>query len=164
MAIRKPAHTTKPPRGVIPRATPQPPRAGPGPGDVLRRIVRQAAMTVGAAQAFIALRDSNDPATLAIAATHGREAEELPGRRFSLDEGLAGRVVAENTPLVLGGGRRFARDEIGTLTPVRAAAAVPLRAGGRVRGALAVASTQPGRDFDEHDLELLDGLAALAAT
>src|SRR4051794_2139041 len=83
-----------------------------GPRDVLRRVVQQACLTVGADQAFVALRDAREPSQLVVAAAYGGDAEELAGRRFTTDEGLAGRVVAEGTPLLLGPGR-FAREQAG---------------------------------------------------
>src|SRR4051794_15499183 len=131
-----------------------------GPRDVLRRVVRQAALTLGADHAFVALRDARDPETLVVAAAYGGDPEELAGRRFGLDEGLAGRVVAEEESLVLGPGR-FTREE--TSVTVRAGAAAPVSAGGRVRGALAVASSDPQREFTQADLEILEGLADLTA-
>src|SRR4051794_7048462 len=131
-----------------------------GPRDVLRRVVRQAALTLGADQAFVALRDARDPDTLVVAAAYGGDAEELAGRRFGLEEGLAGRVVTEGHALVLGPGR-FTREE--RSATVRAGAAAPVSAGGRVRGAIAVASSDPQREFTEADLEILDGLADLTA-
>src|SRR5579875_2278386 len=76
-------------------------------------------------------------------------------RRLRRDQGLAGRVVASGRPVTVSRGEAFP-DVAGPR--VHAAVAVPLRAGGRVIGAIEVVSRRP-REFEQREVRLLETFA-----
>jgi len=77
----------------------------------------------------------------------------LPGRRLRVGEGLVGRSIALARPLVASEG------EIGPALPAAGSeAALPLHSRGRVLGALALESDQPGT-FDGAAVAIMEALA-----
>jgi sigma-B regulation protein RsbU (phosphoserine phosphatase) len=76
-------------------------------------------------------------------------------RRLRRDQGLAGRVVASGRPVTVSRVEAFP-DVAGPR--VHAAVAVPLRAGGRVIGAIEVVSRRP-REFEPREVRLLETFA-----
>jgi HD-GYP domain-containing protein (c-di-GMP phosphodiesterase class II) len=101
----------------------------------LDRLARQAAEILGADASRIFVRDPTGPGTTIVAAAHGEDEQQV-GRRM--------RASAE---------RAHRRD----------VAAVKLRWGGAVRGALAVRTRGRGRRFSRREVELLEDLGEIAS-
>ncbi len=101
---------------------------------------------------------------LIAAAAAGLEEEVRQGVRIPVGRGFAGRIAAEQRPVVL-----HRVDHTTVLNPIlmdkgiRALAGVPLIAGGRVIGVMHVGSMSP-RQFTELDIEILQLAAERAAT
>jgi HD-GYP domain-containing protein (c-di-GMP phosphodiesterase class II) len=104
-------------------------------GIALDRLARQASEILGADASRIFVRDPAGPGTTIVAAAHGED-EQHVGRRM--------RTSAEHTDR-------------------RGVAAVKLRWGGAVRGALAVRTRGRVRPFSAHELELLETLGEIAS-
>ena len=129
---------------------------------VLDRVARQTSRVVGAERACILVCDAQDPLAAIVVAGAGLD-DDLIGRRFGRDEGLAGRVLATGEPV-------FARHYTELSWPMgeksaktaRAEAAVPIRWGGEVRGVLSAITMTPHR-FRRRDVDVLAELADLAA-
>jgi HD-GYP domain-containing protein (c-di-GMP phosphodiesterase class II) len=101
----------------------------------LDRLARQASELLGADASRIFVRDPTGPGMTIVAAAHGED-EQHVGRRM--------RATAERPDR-------------------RGVAAVQLRWGGAVRGALAVRTRARGRRFSAHDVELLETLGEIAS-
>ena len=82
---------------------------------------------------------------------------ELRGQLLPVDHSLAGWVVAHDTPLLSSDmnadPRSFRIPEV--LATLRSAAIVPLRSAGVVIGTIHAHNRSGGRDFTDHDLQLL---------
>jgi HD-GYP domain-containing protein (c-di-GMP phosphodiesterase class II) len=102
----------------------------------LDRLARQASEIMGTDRSRIFVRDPADPARTIVAAVHGDGEEQIGMRVDRSVEGAAGGA---------------------------AAAAVELRWGGAVRGALAVGDPARTRSFSEHELEMLGTLGEIAS-
>jgi PAS domain S-box-containing protein len=132
-------------------------------GDLPELVVSWAARLVGTRDALLWLVEGEDQ-RLVVRCGTGRFSASL-GRRLRKGEGLAGEVWRTGTPLAVGdrghswpGQRRQDRGWDG----VQAALCLPLVAGGDVVGVLGVASSKPGRVFDDAEIERLRGFAELA--
>jgi diguanylate cyclase len=101
----------------------------------LDRLARQASEIMGTERSRIFVRDPADPAKTIVAAVHGDGGEQI-GTRVD----------------------RSAESETGG-----AAAAIELRWGGEVRGALAVGGPARTRSFSERELEMLQTLGEIAS-
>jgi signal transduction histidine kinase len=131
--------------------------------DVLGLVARLARELAGADLATIAV--PADEGELAIEAADGSEAERLRGVRFPVEGSVAGDVLRSGKVVVLADAADDERVSqplvgVGALGP---ALFVPLQAGGRAFGALAVANSQGGPTFREADAQLLETFAAQAA-
>ena len=112
------------------------------PSRVLVRVCEEATRLLGAENACVFLGSPRDG--VRAEATYGRPAERL-GERVKPGEGLVGRVVQREEPMLADG-----------------AAAVPLRWDGRLRGALVV-GLDGARQGSPEELELLEAFGDLAA-
>src|SRR5262245_32744865 len=128
---------------------------------VLMSLARQACEILHVEKALVVMRDEADPRTCVVMAGHGVPSDFV-GRRFGIDEGIFGAVIMSGKATVVSDYREFHRaltDEVGR--DVRAGAAVPIRLGGAVEGALSAGTVVAGRAFGARELETLSRLAEL---
>jgi GAF domain-containing protein len=131
-------------------------------GLVLERLARHTCRIAGVDWACIFVRDRRDPRLAIAAAGHGVP-WDLVGTRIGADEGAVGQVLVSGRPVVLADyrslvGGKAVEDEV-----ARPGVAVPIRMGDAVGGVLCAAIVRYERQFDEHDLDILNELADLAA-
>jgi len=135
------------------------------PRSLLEEIVKATAGVFGAAAASIALLDAATGGLLYEAAW-GAGAERIVGVRLAPGEGIAGAVVRSGAPVAIAECRthpQFAAGvAAGTGHVPHTMVAVPLRAGSRVIGVLAVLDRRDGRPFDPSDADRAEHLAVLA--
>ena len=131
--------------------------------EVLESLTRQACRMMHVERAVVVLRDESDPRMAAVVAGHGVPRDYV-GRRIGIDEGMAGRVITTGQSVMVDDYSLFPR-RIGHAAGegLRAGAAVPIRRGSVVLGALAAATTDLGRRFGPEELEALLRLAELGA-
>lgn len=133
----------------------------PDLADLLRRAVETIADRFGYQHAAIYLLDDRGEQALLREAT-GEAGAVLVARRHRIAVGsppAVGWATANNQPRVIADGTRETAAVRSELMPgARAQAVVPLRAGGRVLGALDVQSSQPS-SFSPEDLAVLQTLA-----
>jgi HD domain len=110
---------------------------------ILDRLSRQACELLQVERACIFVRDEDTLAPLPVAG-HGIP-DELSGRGLPLDDAMVVRVLSKGVPVLL-----------------NAAVGAPIEWDGEVRGAMTVATTDPGRVLAGHELERLCDLAQLA--
>jgi signal transduction histidine kinase/CheY-like chemotaxis protein len=131
----------------------------------LRLITERARHLLGADACLLALRQGATD-TFAMEAYAGTVTEALATLRFTVGEGLSGRVVATGQPIVVGDYTDEFRESpfIATIREagVRSVLAVPLKGHGTVIGVLNVQSGVPNQ-FGEDDRQLLSALADQAA-
>ena len=128
---------------------------------VLDRLASIAAQALGAEMGAILARTDARSDALTVAAVAGGEAD-LVGRRFSVDAGLAERVLSFGRPLAVRGPGELGQALQRAAPPrARAAAAAPIHFAGRPAGLLSVSTTSPGEPFAGPELELLGELAEL---
>jgi len=134
-----------------------------GPQDLLSELLERGRDILQADTAAVLLLDYSSGQLVATAAA-GLEEEVRQGVRIPLGRGFAGRIAAEQKPVILDH-----VDHTTVLNPIlwakgiRALVGVPLIAGGRVIGVLHVGSLTP-REFTSDDVELLQLAAGRAAT
>jgi diguanylate cyclase (GGDEF)-like protein len=129
-------------------------------GTLLGRICEEAS-TVVEADSAVVYRLTHD-GTLTIEAAHGLPPEHL---RYTMPagEGLAGKVLLEDRPMMTEDYGRVGRPSAGSpWNGVQASMAVPVHLGGRLRGVLSVAYWRRAR-LGGDDLETLATFAELAA-
>jgi len=130
--------------------------------EVLRTIVRRAAMLLGTPNGYIVLPTADGSRLesvvgLGLFAASG-DALTRPG------EGLSGTVWARQEPVVIDDYRAWSGAIDGPHAPtMRAAAAAPLTSGDAVTGVLGLAYTEEGRTFDTEAVALLGRFAQLAS-
>lgn len=130
---------------------------------VLDRLAKQACQIMSVERAVVFVRDRRDPLASVVIAGHGVP-DDLIGRRFGIDEGIAGQVLRSGRPVLVADYEELAvpiRHE--ATEGLRAAGSAPIRWGGAVRGALSAGTTDPLRRLGAHELELLCELADLGA-
>src|SRR5213593_4110029 len=140
--------------------------AGPNVGDLPRDHAREAlAGLAGRAcriadldRACIFLRDQLTEVSMTAVAVHGLP-EGVVGQSFGIVGGLAGRVLITGKPVIADGRSAFPRGSERT----HAAASVPIRWSGRVRGALWAASSDRQREIGGRELDALCEVAELGA-
>ena len=121
-------------------------------------------MDVGACSVWL-----EDPATGELVCRHntGPQSETVQGWRLEPGEGIAGWVTQHGQSLVLQDAQADQRHnrEVGEAINLttRSILSVPLIVKGKPIGALQVLDSEPNR-FDETDLELMESLAAVAAS
>jgi signal transduction histidine kinase len=130
--------------------------------EVLSLVARRARELASADLATIATPDDGE---LVLRVAEGEPAGRLLGMRFSADRSISGRVMGTREPLIL---EDASKDDRVHQPVVRAgdigpALFVPLAAGDRVFGTLAVANLRGGRRFTEEDLGVVRPFADQAA-
>jgi serine phosphatase RsbU (regulator of sigma subunit) len=133
------------------------------PADFLAELLTRAKAILDADTATVLVLDHASRYLVATAAS-GLEEEVLQGVRIPVGTGFAGRIAAENQPMII-----EQVDHTNVVNPVllakgiRSLAGVPLLAGGTVIGALHVGSLTT-RQFTSEDVEILKLVASQAAT
>jgi HD-GYP domain-containing protein (c-di-GMP phosphodiesterase class II) len=129
----------------------------------MERLSMHAATVLGAEIAGVLVRDRVDPATVVVAALYGADPDSV-GERYSVTRGATGATLRSGEPTVIANYRRFVgRIPHPEACSISAVAAAPMYVRGRFSGALSVATRDPERHFEDHDLRMLDSLAQLAA-
>jgi PAS domain S-box-containing protein len=153
-------------------AAPEPPPAArPTPtgllelelGELPELVVTWAARLVGTEDALLWLVEPKRQRLLVQCGT-GRFAAST-GRSLHRGEGLAGQAWQTGTPRAVADYQRWPGRlrEPGSQHQLRAALCLPLRRDGDVIGVLGVATSKPGRVFDQPEIQPLEGFAELAA-
>jgi PAS domain S-box-containing protein len=153
-------------------AAPEPPPAArptpTGPlelelGKLPELVVTWAARLAGTEDALLWLVEPERQRLLVQCGT-GRFAAST-GRSLHRGEGLAGQAWQTGTPRAVTDYQRWPGRlrEPGSQHQLRAALCLPLRRDGDVIGVLGVATSKPGRVFDQPELQQLEGFAELAA-
>jgi two-component system NtrC family sensor kinase len=134
--------------------------------EVLAQIMVETRAMLDAEGASVLLHDT-DSDELIFTATAGPHSEALVGTRMPASAGIVGRALREAQAVLVRDAQDDPRfyDGIDAITRLttRSALAVPLEYRGTVIGVLE-AVNKAGRPFDEHDLGLLDTIAASAAS
>jgi GAF domain-containing protein len=131
-------------------------------GLVLERLARHTCRIAGVDWSCLFVRDLRDPRLAIAAAGHG-VSWDLIGTRIGADEGVVGQVLVSGKPTVLTDYRALVNIAVVEDEIARPGIAVPIECGdGSVCGVLCAAITRSGREFDEHDFEILTELAELA--
>lgn len=131
------------------------------PAPIFQLVVDRARTLLEAEISFLALQEEGNE-TFAVRAHSGRLTEEIASLRFRPGEGLGGRVVATQRPIVVDDYlAEFATSpfvQMVRAANLRAHIAVPLKVHGTVIGVLYVAREVPGA-FSDEDLQLMSALA-----
>ena len=130
--------------------------------EALARLAQQACRIAGLDSACIFLRDQLSEVSMTAVAVHGLP-EELVGQRFGIVDGLAGRVLITGNPVIVDQHSAFPRAIEQSRVETHAAASVPIRWSGQVRGALLAGASDRGRGIGQRELEVLCGVAELGA-
>jgi PAS domain S-box-containing protein len=133
-----------------------------GAGGLLERIVTWAGQVVGTPHGYICLIE---PGAREMVLRVGTGAyADLVGLRMLKGEGLSGRVWETGVPLAVpdyssweGRVQRFADDVFGAVL------GVPLSSGGMVTGVIGLSRTEPGRTFDDDEVDQVSRFAELAS-
>jgi PAS domain S-box-containing protein len=133
-----------------------------GAGGLLERIVTWAGQVVGTPHGYICLIE---PGAREMVLRVGTGAyADLVGLRMLKGEGLSGQVWETAAPLAIpdysrweGRVRHQATDDF------RAVLGVPLSSGGMVTGVIGLSRSEPGRTFDEHEVDQVSRFAELAS-
>ncbi len=139
----------------------------PNFGDqLLQSIVDTAGQLFGASAASIALVDVEDEA-IEFKVSYGEGNQDIVGRRFPLDSGIAGYVVMTGQPIAIADVHQDPRfnQEFAESTGFvpKSILATPLEWGERVIGVMEVLDKIDAPRFDLHDMEML-GLFAKQAS
>lgn len=134
------------------------------PEEVLELVARRARELVQADLATIAT-PAPDGVSLVLTVAEGQNAQQLRGRVFPIEESVSGEVIRSGKPVVLADASADDRVHqpvvrLGGMGPTML---VPLIAGDRPLGTLAVANRSGGRAFDDAALELLETFAGQAS-
>jgi HD-GYP domain-containing protein (c-di-GMP phosphodiesterase class II) len=129
---------------------------------VLASLTHQACEFIQVEKAVAVLRDQADPRSAIVVAGHG--VADLVGTRLGIDEGMSGEVIMTGRPVIVADYPRFTRAlQHPTARDLAVGAAVPIRFGAAIQGALCAASTDPARRFGPRELDTLERLAELGA-
>jgi GAF domain-containing protein len=131
-------------------------------GLVLERLARHTCRIAGVDWSCLFVRDLRDPRLAIAAAGHGVP-WDLIGTRIGADEGAVGQVLVTGKPVVLADYRALVGTAVVEDEVPRPGIAVPISTGKTVHGVLCAAIVRYERQFDEHDLEILNELADLAS-
>ena len=131
-------------------------------GLVHDRLCSYVRLLVGLERSWLLLRDPGHADEVVVVAARGSDPEQI-GLRLPADPGVMGRLLGASSPAVLHQENGSAQDP-GTVVArgMRMMASAPVSWEGRVRGALAVGTRDPGRELDRDDLELLGEVAGLS--
>ncbi len=125
---------------------------------VLERAVELLSVTGGELAVFDEAAEE-----LVIVASHNMETNAV-GARMAVGEGGMGHVAVTHEPLIIPNYQEWeGRSDKYTQTSVQAVMVTPLLIGSRLVGAIASVHSDPGREFGEADLRLLNLFAAQAA-
>jgi signal transduction histidine kinase len=133
--------------------------------EVLRLVAAHAREFAAADMGTIATFAA-DGESLVIVAVDGEGSGSLLGSTLPISGSLAGEVAQSGKPLIVDDAEpdeRFHRSTLSDLKSIGPAMLVPMAAGGRVFGALAVARYTGARQFVQEDLGPVENLAAQAA-
>lgn len=130
--------------------------------ELLQAIVTRAATLVHTDNGYIYLQD--DPDLEMMLRVGIGLYEGLVGAQAKRDVGLAGTVWANGQALVVNDYRNWP-GRLGGVgrQDIQAAVGVPLRAGDKVIGVIGLAYGEPGRKFEETEIEILNRFAQLAS-
>lgn len=132
------------------------------PGTITREVVRIARQETRADSASLMLRDQDD--MLTIRAAEGLPPEVILATHQRIDEGIAGRVIAERTGMILQGDLSDDPHFASRGEPhIASAISAPVIHKERVLGVLNISRTSSGPAFTQADLELVSVLASQAA-
>lgn len=138
--------------------------SGLGVGELVDRLLASFLEISGTRRGFLLL--ARGGGRFEVVASHGLSADTVVSREFSGSASTVQEVLAGGEPLVRSDALECP-DSAGRPSVVeggiRAIACVPLLAAGRTLGAVYGDSQQPGRSFDELDVEILSALASHAA-
>jgi diguanylate cyclase (GGDEF)-like protein len=130
------------------------------PGRVLLRICEEAASILRADNAAVYLGDADHG--LRMESVYGQSPESI-GTQLDTGEGLAGKVVAFDEPMLTNDYQGLpVKPDDAVYSDIRSAMAVPIHWDGALRGALSVGYTRPYLVTREH-LALLETFGELAA-
>ena len=128
---------------------------------VLERLAKHACRIAGVDRTAVFVRDRRDPRVVIAAAGHG-VSWEFAGSRLAADEGFVGQVLAYGSAVSTNDPDAIA-PTLGCEGEFCAGAAAPIRSGAIVIGAIAAVTDEPGYEFTEVDLEILEELGHVAA-
>ena len=129
--------------------------------EALRLVAAQAVALLGTNYAQVVLYDEAT-GTLRFGAGHGPDAARCSQLHYEVGKGVAGIVADTRQPLVVNDYQAFPH-RFAEFTNRVADLGVPLLYRDRLLGVLTTCSIQPGRQFTDHDRELLTAFAAQAA-
>jgi PAS domain S-box-containing protein len=129
--------------------------------ELLQRIVDRANDLLQTSYGFIGLVDPKLDAIEIRHTTGGNE--RTVGIRIRRNEGIAGRVWATATPIVINDLRTWSGPALTGLDGYRSLAEVPLKCDERILGVLGVAGTEERPPFSDGEMEMLSQFAAIAS-
>ncbi len=128
---------------------------------VLDRIARQTGRIMEVDRACVLVHDKDNLRSPVEQASYGLNGS---GQRYSVDQGMVAQVLATGEPLSVRDYRQLFWPLPQRATDaVQAGGSVPINWGGRVRGVLSVATTDPSRPFGDRELDMLTDLSELTA-
>jgi PAS domain S-box-containing protein len=129
---------------------------------LLQVVLERAVSLLGVTGGELAVIDEA-AAELVIVASHNMETDAV-GARMQLGEGGMGHVAQTHEPLIIPNYQEWeGRSGKYTQSSVQAVMVTPLLIGARLVGAIASVHSDPGREFGDADLRLLNLFAAQAA-
>jgi signal transduction histidine kinase/DNA-binding response OmpR family regulator len=134
--------------------------------EVLQGVMERVCACMRVEAGWLLLKDPETD-TLAVRFAVGRHKEAVEGRRFKVDEGIAGQVFREGVPAIVLDAQKDPRFRSGMdaafgFTP-RFVLYAPLRARNSILGVLQVVNSPASRPLGEEDLSLLGAIAAQVA-
>jgi putative nucleotidyltransferase with HDIG domain len=132
-------------------------------GLVHDRLCGYARVLLGLERSWLLLRDPGHMDEVVVAAARGSDPEQV-GMRLPAEPGVMGQILHAPSPVVLQRGNGSSHHDPGTAVArgVGTMATAPVSWEGSVRGALAVGTRDPAREFGGDDLELLGECAWLS--
>jgi putative nucleotidyltransferase with HDIG domain len=131
-------------------------------GLVHDRLCSYARVLLGLERSWLLLRDPGHAGEVVVAAARGSDPEQV-GLRLPADPGVMGQMLRAPGPGVVQRDNGSAQDPgMAVSHGVRMMAAAPVSWEGAIRGALAVGTRDPARQFGMDDLELLGEVAGLS--
>ncbi len=135
-------------------------------GHLLTETMELATNLIDAGAASIMLIDE-DKQDLVFKAGYGGSSQTLRHQRIPLNEGIAGWVIRNGSPVIANDARsdsRFSiRVDVRTGFLTQSIAAVPLEVKGRIIGVLEVLNKYSGTGFNQEDIQLMHAIATQAA-
>jgi signal transduction histidine kinase len=137
----------------------------PDRGSLLNEIVRRSTELLGTHGGGLTLRDeTSDEAVITVIQGGHLPVADMVGRRLKLGEGISGRAILGQRPVILDSYATWSQSIPGLAERIQdAALSVPLISDGRAIGALTISDNTPGRRFTEEDVQTLSLFAQQAA-